>query len=245
MISYKDYQKLVLEVNRLRTEVHLFSNEEVSEATLDDLKRKISEFEEKNPDLISPNSPNYTISGGILEGFKKFKHLERMLSLTDIFDFKELQKWEEKWQNYLIKNSTKKLEELDIKPRYLCEPKIDGLAISLHYLDGKLKTGVTRGDGFIGEDITENVLQIQSIPKEIFDKEKLEVRGEVFMTKENFNSLNEKIKNGLVVGKNGKTGLDGVFANPRNVASGTLRQLNSNIVKQRKLDFIAYNIIFY
>lgn len=128
--------------------------------------------------------------------------------------------------------------------KYICEPKIDGLAISLHYKDGQLIAAATRGDGFVGENVTENIRQIISIPQTILEKRSLEVRGEVFLTKENFEKLNSAIKNGEKVGKLGKVGVDAVFANPRNAASGTLRQLNPQIVKERNLSFIAYGLTF-
>jgi DNA ligase (NAD+) len=107
MLTRQEYLDLVAEVNRLRNEVHLFSNEEISESALDDLKRKITEYETKNPENISPNSPNYVVAGGVAKGFTKFKHLTRMLSLNDIFSFQELQDWEDRWQNYLAKEDPK------------------------------------------------------------------------------------------------------------------------------------------
>jgi DNA ligase (NAD+) len=249
MLTYPEYLKLIVEVNRLRNEVHLFSVEELSESALDDLKHQITLFENQNPELISPNSPNYTIAGGVAKGFSKFNHLERMLSLTDIFSLEELKDWQEKWQNYLEKNFTvAEIELLNSKKldtKYICEPKLDGLAVSLHYKDGKLETAATRGDGFVGENITENILQIKNIPKEIEDKRHLEIRGEVFLTKSDFESLNQNILAGLLPGKMNKKGLDGVFSNPRNAASGTLRQLDSTIVSQRNLSFVAYGLLVW
>ncbi len=266
MINHQEYLKLISEINRLRNEVHLFNNEEISESALDDLKHKISQYEQKNPEKISANSPNYNVAGGVLEKFEKFTHLRRMLSLNDIFDLRELQEWEERWQNFLQKNypeeykkyfgeleeqsellfpnqSEKEVkEEENHSIEYICEPKLDGLALSLHYEDGKLVAAATRGDGWVGELVTENARQIRNIPKEIPDKRKLEVRGEVFITRENFNKLNQEISEGLKIGKGGKTGSEAVFANSRNVSSGTLRQLDSRIVAERKLSFVAYNI---
>ena len=259
-MTYSEYLNLIQEVNRLRNQVHLFNEEEVSEGVLDDLKHKITLFEKNNPTKISPNSPNYTISGGIANGFQKFEHKKRMLSLTDLFSFEELQDWEIRWQNYLQKNFQVKnslesededlfkdsflptFEDKNIQPKYICEPKIDGLAVSLHYKNGKLKQAATRGDGKIGELVTENIKQIQSIPKEIKDLREIEVRGEVFMTKDNFIKLNQEIKESKKMGKMGKTGPEAIFANPRNAAAGTLRQLDSRIVAQRNLSFLAYNI---
>lgn len=265
MLSYDEYLQMVQEVNRLRNEVHLFNVEEISEAALDDLKHKITEFELANPDQISPNSPNYVVSGGVAKGFLKYTHNRRMLSLNDIFSYQELEDWEERWEKLItpekLAHNPEKIDifgEADYLPddqktepiitdsgqtaKYICEPKIDGLAISLHYEDGVLKVAATRGDGFVGENVTENIKQVRNIPKQISDSRKLEVRGEIFMTKKDFEELNNDILAGRKVGKMGKTGSEGLFANPRNVASGTIRQLDSRIVAERNLSFVAYNI---
>jgi DNA ligase (NAD+) len=263
MLNSQEYLELIKEVNRLRNEVHLFNSEEISEAALDDLKHKISEFESANPDQISLNSPNYNIAGGIGEGFVKFTHTRRMLSLTDVFDLGELEDWEQKWLNYLEKQDPETHNKLPAKDstatdhlpvsgdthtpsssqmEYICEPKLDGLAISLHYKHGELVAAATRGDGFVGELVTDNINQIRAIPKHIHDKRNLEIRGEIFLTKKDFQALNEAIYNGQKVGKLGKTGPEATFANPRNAASGTLRQLDSRVVAQRNLSFVAYNL---
>jgi DNA ligase (NAD+) len=240
-MTQEEYQKLVAEVNRLRNEIHLFSNEEVSEAALDDLKHKITQYEQAHPDQISLNSPNYRIAGGVAEKFDKFKHTRRMLSLNDVFDLAELQDWEERWQDFYRKNYDQEPPE-PAKPRYIGEPKIDGLALSLHYQDGILTHAVTRGDGWTGELITENVRQIGNIPKQIPDRRPIEVRGEAFITKQDFERLNENIRQGKQVGRLGKTGEEAMFANPRNAASGTLRQLDSSVVAERHLSFVAYGV---
>jgi len=130
MLTEKEYQVLIKEVNRLRDEINLFNNEEISESALDDLKRKITEFETLNPTIISPNSPNYNISGGVSKGFQKFRHTKRMLSLTDIFTFQELVDWQAKWENYLQKEAGEgeklKIYNKEITPKYFVEPKMDG-----------------------------------------------------------------------------------------------------------------------
>ncbi len=249
--SHEEYLQTVEEVNRLRNEIHLFNIEEISEAALDDLKHKITQYEAEYPDQISTNSPNYTIAGGVAKGFQKFTHARRMLSLTDVFDLSELQDWEERWQKYLQAQSNQPLKDLEelpssvdpkseVVPKYICEPKIDGLAISLHYENQKLVAAATRGDGWVGELITDNIKQIRNIPKTIPDPRKIEVRGEVFITKKDFENLNSEIQASRKIGRMGKTGPDGVFANPRNAASGTLRQLDARIVGERNLSFIAY-----
>jgi len=244
-MNNSEYLTLVAEVNRLRNEVHLFNVEEISESALDDLKHKITLYEVNNPDKISPNSPNYVVSGGVAKNFVKFKHTRRMLSLNDIFSFEELIDWDKRWKDY-FKKEVEVAEEVknfnsESDQVYVCEPKLDGLAISLHYDEGKLVSAATRGDGFVGELVTENIRQIKYIPKEIEFKGKLEVRGEVFLSKQDFEDLNKKITEGQLVGKMGNTGPEAVFANPRNAASGTIRQLNSAIVAERNLSFVAYN----
>ncbi len=238
-MEYDDYISLVAEVNRLRNEVHLFNNEEISENALDDLKHKITQYESQNPTKVSPNSPNFVISGGVAKGFKKYKHTHRMLSLTDVFDQVELQEWEARWEKVVASEGG---DRSQISPKYICEPKIDGLALSLHFENGLLVTAATRGDGWVGENVTENIRQIRNIPKEIPDKRKIEVRGEVFMSKPDFENLNRDIIAGKKIGKLGKTGVEGVFANPRNVSSGTIRQLDSRVVAERNLSFIAYGV---
>jgi DNA ligase (NAD+) len=238
--TQQEYLALITKVNQLRNEIHLFNEENISEEALDNLKMQITNFESENPDAIDPNSPNFTIAGGVADGFVKVVHQRRMLSLNDIFTEMELQDWQERWQKYSGQNSIKFV--LNKSVNYICEPKIDGLAVSLHYQDGKLLQAVTRGDGFVGEDVTNNIKQILSIPKTIVDERKLEIRGEIFMTKSDFTQLNQKIVDGLSPGKMSKTGPEYVFANPRNVASGTIRQLDSSVVKYRKLSFIAYNV---
>jgi DNA ligase (NAD+) len=238
--TQQEYLALVSKVNQLRNEVHLFSEENISEEALDNLKMQITDWERDHPESTDPNSPNYTIAGGVAEGFVKVQHQKRMLSLNDIFSEKELLEWQDRWQKYSDQNGIK--FDLAQQVNYICEPKIDGLAISLHYKGGLLNQAVTRGDGFFGEDVTNNIKQIHSIPKYIQDTRKLEIRGEIFMTKSDFKELNQKIIDGILPGKMSKTGPEYVFANPRNVASGTIRQLDSSVVKDRKLSFIAYNV---
>jgi DNA ligase (NAD+) len=244
MLSYDKYLKLIEEVNRLRNDIHLFDKDEVSEAALDDLKHKITSFEREFPEKISKNSPNYTIAGGVAEKFEKSRHTRRMLSLNDIFDAQELADWQQRWLDYEIKlNREKSYENHNIK--YILEPKIDGLAMSLWYENGALVRATTRGDGWVGEQVTENIRQITSIPKSIPFTGSLEVRGEVFFTKKDFEELNKTIAAGGKIGKMGVSGPDGVFANPRNAASGTVRQLDSRVVAERNLSFIAYGAWVY
>jgi DNA ligase (NAD+) len=231
------YEQLVKEVNRLRNLAHLFDTQEISEAALDELKHQITLYEQTYPEQISKDSPNTIIAGGVASEFTKFTHTRRMLSLNDIFDKQELIEWEQRYKDHGLKVGVVVAD----KPRYILEPKIDGLAIALHYLDGELQTAVTRGDGWSGENVTQNVRQIRAIPNTIEYKGKLEVRGEVFITKKDFDLLNQSIAEGLKPGKMGKFGSEYMFANSRNAAAGTLRQLDSSIVGERNLSFIAYN----
>jgi DNA ligase (NAD+) len=235
-MTHNEYLTLIEEVNRFRNQINLFNEDEISESALDDLKHKVTLFEQANPSLISPNSPNFTISGGVAEGFEKVAHYNRMLSLTDVFDLEELLDWEKKFRNYATKEEIPLPEELD----YYAEPKIDGLALSIIYENGTILQAATRGDGLVGENVTKNILQIASIPKLIPETRKLEVRGEVFLSKSDFKQLNLDILNGIKKGKAGGYGELAQFANPRNAASGTLRQLDSNVVAERNLSFIAY-----
>lgn len=236
-MTHQEYLKLIKKVNKFRNDIHIFGIEDISESALDDLKHKITIFESQNPDLIDPNSPNFTIAGGILENFKKVKHIQRMVSLNDIFSLEELLDWEKRYIDYATRES---IEIPSIK--YWCEAKIDGLAISLHYKNGQLIKAITRGNSYEGEDITENIKMVNNIPKFIDDNRYLEVRGELFFTLEAFNNLNNQIRLGNMVGVMGKTGESAIFSNPRNAASGTIRQLDSSIVKERNLSYIAYNI---
>jgi DNA ligase (NAD+) len=261
MLTHDGYLILVDEVNRLRNQVHLFDTDEISEAALDDLKHKITAYESANPDKISQNSPNYTIAGGVAEKFVKSRHTRRMLSLNDIFNKNELEEWQQRWIDYGIRNNvfesqesqeiaTDKINTIraggkDVAIHYICEPKIDGLSMSLVYEDGDLVSATTRGDGWTGELVTDNVRQIKVIPKNIHFKGKMEVRGEVFFTKKDFENLNNAILSGEKVGKMGQIGADGLFSNPRNAASGTIRQLDSRIVGERNLSFIAYGCWIY
>jgi DNA ligase (NAD+) len=260
MLTYDEYLALIDEVNRLRNQIHLFDSDEISESALDDLKHKITNFETEYPDKISPNSPNLTIAGGVAEKFTKSLHTRRMLSLNDIFNKTELADWQQRWIDYGVKQgnfdplaekseiSSHLLLNVNNKVRpvkYICEPKIDGLAVSILYQNGQIVSATTRGDGWIGELVTENIRQISAIPKEIPFKGKLEVRGEIFLTKQDFENLNNAIKKGEKIGKAGKIGLEAIFSNPRNASSGTIRQLDSRVVGERNLSFIAYGAWIY
>ncbi|WP_066152026.1 NAD-dependent DNA ligase LigA [Aliarcobacter cryaerophilus] len=191
-----------------------------SDEEYDKLARECLEFENKNPNLINPNSPNRRVGGAILKGFKKANHLSRMWSQEDVFNDKELEDW--------IKRASKVGDNLE----FFCQPKFDGASLNLIYENGILKQAITRGDGEIGEDVTQNAMTIQSIPLEIDEKSLIEIRGEVVIKKSDFEDINiERLKNN-----------ESTFANPRNAAAGSLRQLDSSITSKRKLFFNAWGV---
>ena len=191
-----------------------------SDEEYDKLARECLEFENKNKNLINPNSPNRRVGGAILKGFKKANHLSRMWSQEDVFNDKELEDW--------IKRASKVGENLE----FFCQPKFDGASLNLIYENGILKQAITRGDGEVGEDVTQNAMTIQSIPLEITEKSLIEIRGEVVIKKSDFEAINiERLKNS-----------ESTFANPRNAAAGSLRQLDSSITSKRKLFFNAWGV---
>ncbi|MGJ0378223.1 NAD-dependent DNA ligase LigA [Aliarcobacter cryaerophilus] len=191
-----------------------------SDEEYDKLARQCLEFENNNKNLINPNSPNRRVGGAILKGFKKANHLSRMWSQEDVFNDKELEDW--------IKRASKVGDNLE----FFCQPKFDGASLNLIYENGILKQAITRGDGEIGEDVTQNAMTIQSIPLEIAEKSLIEIRGEVVIKKSDFEAINiERLKNS-----------ESTFANPRNAAAGSLRQLDSSITSKRKLFFNAWGV---
>lgn len=244
-------EKLRKEINRHRYLYHVLNRQEISDAALDSLKHELSRLEEQFPDLITADSPTQRVAGKALAGFKKVKHRSPMLSLNDAFSEDELKEWEKRIQ---------KLVPSSVKLDYFAEIKVDGFAISLVYENGLLKTASTRGDGVTGEDVTENIKTIESLPLHLHNLEDivqereikkvlrdfplvkkafgsiskvLEVRGEVYMTKKAFAAVNrEQEKRGLPR-----------FANPRNIAAGSVRQLDPKITASRKLDFLAYDLV--
>lgn len=213
-------QKLCDEINHHRYLYHVEDRQEISEAALDSLKHELAILEEKFPELITPDSPTLRVGGKPLPQFKKVRHTQSMLSLNDAFTFSELTKWEER------------LHKLTERPlTYYAEIKMDGLAVTLRYENGIFVQGATRGDGLIGENVTENLKTIEAIPLRLrapYPK-RLEVRGEVYMTKKHFQSLNRAEGN--------------TYANPRNVAAGSIRQLNPKVTASRRLSFMAYDCV--
>lgn len=210
--------KLKTVIEHHRYLYHVLDKEEISEAALDSLKHELAQLEQAYPQFITPDSPTQRVAGKPLPGFKKVTHAVRMLSLNDVFSFGEMKEWHARVQRL----------DVNVK-RYYAEIKMDGLAVSLIYRNGILVEGSTRGDGRVGEDVTENLKTIESIPLRLRGKypDTLEVRGEVYMTKANFDELNKR--------EHGK------YANPRNVSAGSIRQLDPNITASRKLSFMAYD----
>lgn len=204
----------------------------MSEAAADSLKHELARLEAQHPQLITPDSPTQRVAGAPLPGFKKIQHHSQMLSLNDVFSNEELLGWIER---------ITKLAPGGIELEYFVDIKMDGLACSLIYEDGALSQAVTRGDGFTGEDVTANVRTIDSIPLKLrqtkdgqhFLHGRTEIRGEIVMYKKDFDELNK------TQAKAGKP----VFANPRNLAAGTIRQLDPKLVAGRPMHFHAYDLL--
>ncbi len=219
-MDYQDYLNKVSQISKYAHYYYVLDNPLVSDAEYDKLYHEVVSIEQAHPEWIDAASPTQRVGGKLLEGFGKAEHLERMWSLEDVFDFDELLTW--------VNRIKKEFKEL----RFLCEPKFDGASLNLVYEDGILRQAITRGDGRIGEEITANARVINTIPLRIEHKGLLEVRGEVVITKEDFEAINiERSQEG-----------ESLFANPRNAASGSLRQLDPRIVQKRRLIFLPWGI---
>lgn len=253
----KRIEKLKKEINYHRYLYHVLDRQEISDAALDSLKKELFDLEQKYPEFITPDSPTQRVGGKPLPEFKKVKHRVRMLSFNDAFSKDDMFDWVERMRRYL--------KEERVEFDFYCEPKIDGLAISLVYKNGIFSIGSTRGDGITGEDVTQNLKTVHDIPLKIEKVEKkfaqklitsphekglekkvekilkeinlqqqeLEVRGEIYMEKKDFEALNlEQKKRGLPT-----------YANPRNVAAGSIRQLDPKVTARRKLRCFVYDIV--
>ena len=220
-------EKLKELINDYRYHYHVLDESIMSEAAADSLKHELSQLEEQYPEFITPDSPTQRVAGKPLDKFQKVTHTSRMISLADVFSESEIRDWVAR--NYkLVPNGTEFTFFTDIK--------MDGLAMSLHYENGIFQQAVTRGDGLVGEDVTMNVKTIQNIPLKLnLDNppEHLEVRGEVIIFKQDFEKLNQM---------QAKLG-EKPFANPRNLAAGTIRQLDPRIAASRPLRFMAYDLV--
>jgi len=198
----------------------------VSDAVRDSLKDELESLEKKFPEFITPDSPTQRVGGKALEKFKKVKHAVKKYSFDDVFSFEELQDFDKRVKRFLKIPENKDLQ-------YLCETKIDGLNMSFHYKKGILDKGVTRGDAVFGEDVTHTVRTIKSLPLKLKEQVDIEAGGEVFMPIKVFEKLNEKLV------KQGKP----PFANPRNAAAGSVRQLDPKVAAERELDVFMYSIV--
>lgn len=221
----KRIQKLRDQIADLRFKYHTQNDPSVTDDVYESLTRELVKLEKENPEFSDPNSALNRVAGEPLPFFEKVTHTTRMLSLNDAFSMDDVFDWEKRILKLLP--NTKKLD-------YFCEVKLDGLAVSLTYKDGIYVQGATRGDGFIGEDVTLNLKMIDNIPLSLkkYVKGLVTIRGEVVMSKNVWHRLNNKNK------KLGKA----LFANTRNAAAGSLRQLDPQLVKERHLDFFAYDI---
>jgi len=224
-------KKLREVINHHRYLYHVLDKQEISDAALDSLKKELFDLEQEFPNLITADSPTQRIGGKALKEFKKIKHGQRMTSFNDAFSKEDMQDWQERFIKLVSEKEKNKID-------YYAELKIDGLAIELIYENGIFKTGSTRGDGIIGEDITENLKTVDAIPLSLQTTNyklptQLIVRGEVFITKKEFERINKEQK---------EKGLP-VYANPRNIAAGSVRQLDPKITAGRKLDSFAYELL--
>ena len=216
-----EYEKLKELLNKYSYEYYVLDEPSVTDYEYDMLLRKLIKMEEENPAIIAPDSPSQKVGGKILKGFESVVHAVKMQSLQDAFSEDE------------IRDFDKRVKAVCPNAEYTVEPKIDGLSVSLEYENSLLVRGSTRGDGQVGEDVTNNLKTVKSIPlKTNIPVERLEVRGEVFMPKKSFEKLNFERE------ENGET----TFANPRNAAAGSLRQLDSSAAAKRNLDIFVFNV---
>ena len=222
-------------IEKHRVLYHTKDAPEISDEAYESLIKELEGIEREYPELLTADSPSQRVGGEAIKEFKKVKHTTRQWSFDDVFDLNELQKWEEKVKNFIEKGGI-----ADEKLEYCCELKIDGLKTILTYEDGKMVLAATRGDGEIGEDVTHNIKTIKSIPLEIQDTrfkiqtniQSLIVVGEVWISTKDLERINkERIKLG-----------EPVYANTRNLAAGSLRQLDPKITASRKLDSFIYDI---
>ncbi len=219
-MTLNEYKSKVKLLKRYAYEYYTLDNPSVTDEEYDKLYHEILEYEQQNPSNIDPDSPTQKIGYKVLDEFKKAHHLSKMWSMQDVFDQKGLIDWI---------NRTKKLAHFD---KYYIEPKFDGASLNLIYENGLLKQAITRGDGEVGEDVTNNAMVVNSIPKQISHFALLEIRGEIVIKKQDFENINqERIKRN-----------EEPFSNPRNAAAGSLRQLDNRITAKRNLEFYPWGV---
>jgi len=220
----KRIEKLREIINHHNYRYYVLDSPEISDAEYDELMKELRQLESEHPELVTPDSPTQRIGAPPVEAFGVVEHPQPLLSLANAFSYEELAAWHKRVSKLLGGR------QFDL----VCEPKIDGLAVALTYVDGLLVTGATRGDGYRGEDITQNLKTIRSIPLSVSKEAppRFEVRGEVYLPKAGFKKLNEeRAKEELPL-----------FANPRNAAAGSVRQLDSSITAKRPLDIFIYGL---
>ena len=216
-------EEITRTVERWSYEYYVLDNPSVPDSEYDKLMNELIEIEKQYPELITPLSPTQRVGGTVLDEFQKIRHKRMMLSLANAFNDDDLRDFDKKIRDVIGGN----------KVEYMCEMKIDGLAMSLDFVDGKINYAATRGDGTEGEDVTNNVLTIHSIPTRVDEHRSFEVRGEVYMPKKSLEMLNEQRE------QKGET----LFANARNAAAGSIRQLDSSIAASRKLEAYWYYLV--
>ena len=217
----QEMEQLRRELVQANYEYYVQDNPTMSDYNYDHKLRRLEELEAAHPEWVTPDSPTQRVGGKALESFQQVTHRVPLESLQDVFDFDELRAFDQRVRGTVP------------QPRYSVEPKVDGLSVALEYEDGLFVRGATRGDGQVGEDVTENLRTVKSIPLRIPDAPgTLIVRGEVYMPKKVFHALNEERE------KRGEA----LFANPRNAAAGSLRQLDPKVAAQRKLDIAVFNV---
>ncbi len=224
----KRIEKLRKEIDYHRYQYHVLNKQEISDAALDSLKKELYDLEAQYPVLITPDSPTQRVAGAPLDKFEKVTHQVAQWSFDDAFSREDMEVWQDKILNYLQKETGKRPHDIE----YMCELKIDGLHNVFTYEKGILKIAATRGDGKVGENVTQNIKTIQSVPLKLKEEINVIVEGEVFLGKSNLEKLNKERE---------KAG-EQIFANPRNAAAGTIRQLDSSVVAKRNLDTFIYDI---
>jgi DNA ligase (NAD+) len=259
-------KKLRTEIDRYRYEYHVLDRSGISDEALDSLKKELFDLENEFPDLVTPDSPTQRVAGKPLKEFVKVRHIKRMTSFNDAFSEEDMRDWFSRLENYLHQPlapaaptdgshaASSRANGFAKAPLFYCELKIDGLAIELEYDDGIFVRGSTRGDGLIGEDVTQNLRTVDAIPLALLPRAEVEanlkrlglraadyglapkrlvVRGEVFLTKKEFARINKEQERAGVK----------AYANPRNVAAGSIRQLDPQITASRRLDSFQYDIV--
>ncbi len=217
----KEIESLRKQINYYNRKYHEEDNSDISDYAYDKLTSRLKELEKENPEFITSDSPTQKVGGKTKSSFETVHHDVQMQSLQDVFDFESV-------SEFVRKAKEEYGEDID----FSVETKIDGLSVSLEYVDGVLTRGSTRGDGFDGEDVTENLKVISDIPKKLKNKDTIEIRGEVYLPRKEFEKINEELA------KKGKS----MLANPRNAAAGTLRQIDVELVKERNLSIFVFNV---